>query len=346
MVSHGAESASQKEECEFMANNYTGSISGVFSTARIFFLVSIVSAHLYFPETFSSIALSRLGTIGVVGFLVMAGYFYRPEKFGSFFVMLKKKATSIGVPWFAMGTITWLYTAIVNPDRRSIIELFKWISGNGTFLYYMPVLIFCFIVFYKYNKTTLVLAGMLNIVSVMLTATGLIEPVIDSLQITNYLNVFNWLGFFAVGMFLQELKEEKLLQFFTKNRIIFLILFGVCYVFSLVFSDVELDYFSYLAIPFEAIGVLAGFSASTFNFADNKLFSKLSASSFTIYLLHMIFIGLLDGFLAGFAVLRLLSPLIIIAISFACLMIGFGISKRLKLDRLYCLLTGLRLKSK
>ena len=113
-----------------------------------------------------------------------------------------------------------------------------------------------------------------------------------------------------------------------------------------MFSEIKLDYFSYLAIPFEAIGVLAVFSVSTFQLTDKNIFSELSASSFTIYLIHMIFIGLLDGYLARFVVLRLLSPIIIIVISFGILMLGLFVSKKLKLGKVYCLLTGLRLKSK
>lgn len=320
------------------------SISGVFSTARIYCLISIVAAHLYFPGTFSTIVLSRLGTVGVVGFLVMAGYFYRPSKFGSFRNMLKKKAITIGLPWLSMGFLTWIYNAILNPSRRSVFALLKWILGNETFLYYMPVLVFCFIIFYKHNTATLSVAILLNVASILFTAAGFIKPFTDMIHITAYLNVFNWIGFFAFGLLLQKVEEQKLTLFLTKYRFLFVTFFAVCYFLSLVFEDVKLDYFSFLAIPYELVGVLAVFSISTFQLTDKKFFANLSASSFAIYLIHMIFIGLLDGYLARFVMLKLLSPLIVIVSVHTCLMAGLWLSRRINVDKLYCMFTGVRIK--
>ena len=56
----------------------------------------------------------------------------------------------------------------------------------------------------------------------------------------------------------------------------------------------------------------------------------------------MIFIGVLDGYLAKVAILRLLSPFVIIALAFGFLMLGLYISRKIKLEKIYCLITGLR----
>ena len=322
--------------------NEKKSLSTMFSTARIYCLISIVAAHLYFPGTFSTIVLFRLGTIGVVGFLAMAGYFYRPSKFGSFFNLLKKKVITLILPWFVMGMLTWGYNALLNPYRRSAIELVKWVLGNGTFLYYMPVLMFCFVLFYKNNTTTLSVAILVNVASIVLTAAGVVKPIIETLHITSYLNPLNWIGFFAAGMLLQRINEERILFFLKRYRYLFIVVFVICFVFALVFEDIKLDYFSYLAIPYEVVGILAVFSVSTFVITDKKFFSYLSSSSFTIYLTHMIFIGVLDGYLAKVAILRLLSPFVIIALAFGFLMLGLYISRKIKLEKIYCLITGLR----
>lgn len=320
------------------------SMSGLFATARIYCLISIVAAHLYFPEPFFTMIMHRLGTVGVVGFLVMAGYFYKPVKFGSFVNLLKKKAISIGVPWIAMGVLTWAYNAVLNPNKRSVLELIKWVLGNSTYLYYMPVLVLCFIIFYKHNIATLTAAVGLNIASVLLTATGVLAPIIEALHITNHLNVFNWIGFFAVGMLLQRLDEKATYRFLRRYRLLFVLLFIACYSLAVAFEGINLDYFSYLAIPYELIGVLALFSVSTFQLSDNKVFSALSESSFTIYLIHLIFIGLLDNILARFVVLSLLAPIVIIVVVFLCLMAGLWLARKVKLDNLYCTLLGVRVK--
>ena len=322
------------------------SLSGVFSTARIYCLISIVSAHIYFPGSFFTTVFSRLGTVGVVGFLVLAGYFYKPQKFGSFYNLIKKKFTSIVLPWVVMGWITWLYNVLLNSNKRSVCEFVKWILGNGTFLYYMPILMLCFIAFYKCNIATLSLSIVLNIISIVLTALGYIGPIISDLGITNYLNVFNWFGFFAVGMLIQRFDEKNILSFLIKYRYLFIIVFIICFSVSLVFNDVNLDYFSYLAIPYETIGILAVFSVSTFVLTDKKFFGYLSSSSFTIYLIHMIFVGLLDGYLVKIKVVGLLSPLIIIALTFGIVLLGLYISRKLKLEKIYSLLTGVRIQLK
>lgn len=171
-------------------------VSSMFSTARIYALLSIVSAHMFFPGTFSTVILSRAGTVGVVVFLIMSGYFYRPHKFSNLCRLIKTKFVSLCVPWFVLGTCTWIYKSIMIPDYCTITQLIKWIIGNGSYLYYMSVLVLCFLIFYKVKNGIKILALLATMLSNMLTASGTMEPILFFLKINNYLNIFNWIGFF------------------------------------------------------------------------------------------------------------------------------------------------------
>ena len=322
--------------------NLSSKISQMFSTARIYCLISIVSAHLIFPNTYAADFLSRLGTVGVVLFLIISGYFFRPQNFDNFWSLVKKKARTICIPWFTLGSITWMYNAFLSNHFRSVTGYINWILGNKTYLYYMPVLLVCFLVFYKAPKAVLFTAIPLNVCSIILTATGVLDSVVSSLGITHYLNVFNWIGFFALGMLLQLADSEKIYAFFKKFRFLAISLFVIAFVLLLIFRNIRFDYFSYVAIPYELIGGAAILSLSTFSLTKYRVFKKLSNYSFAIFLIHMIFIGLFDSILAKTIVTMFLSPIIIIGIVFVCFWLVEWLSGKAKLGKVYQLLVGIR----
>ncbi len=322
--------------------NKSCSVSSVFSTARIYALLSIVSAHFAYVGTFSFVILNRFGTIGVIAFLIMAGYFFKTEKFASFGVLLKKKAVSLCIPWLFLGTLTWCYNAILVPNNRGILQYLKWIFGNGSYLYYMPMLLLCFILMYKAPKWCRFIAIGLNVLSILLTASGLLKPILEYLNITNYLNVFNWIGFFAFGMLLQDISEEKLTTFFIKSRFWFISAFLIVFSLIIIFNNIPADYFSFIAIPYEMIGAFAIFGLSTFSLTKFSVFRQLSNCSFSIYLVHIIFIGLLDGVMDNYTITQLLSPVVTIFLMFILFAVAISIFDKLKMNKLLAIITGIR----
>ncbi len=316
--------------------------SSMFATARIYALLSIVSAHLYFLDTFEAAVLSRLSTFGVILFLFMAGYFFRPLKFENFGSLCRKKWISICIPWFFLGSLTFLYKALLSPSFRSVAAFFRWMIGYDSYLYYLPVLLFCFLICYKAPKICLWLMLPITVCSLLLTAAGVLGPVLAALHINNYLNPFNWIGFFALGMLAQGLGEETLFVFFKKSRFLWMALFVATFSLLLVFREVRFDYFSFVAVPFELLGAGATLGLSTFTLTHIPFFKRLSDISFSTYLIHMIFIGLLDEVLAKTAPTRFLSSVIIIAVCFAFFFITQGVAKRLHLHRAYEVLLGVR----
>ena len=111
-------------------------ISKAFSVARVFALISIVSAHIVF-STGTPNLIARffdvIASVGVICFMFISGYYYNSDSFGGFFKMLKKKLLTIVLPWVFLGSIGFLYNRILSGIGLDIIEYLKWIIGNGSF---------------------------------------------------------------------------------------------------------------------------------------------------------------------------------------------------------------------
>jgi peptidoglycan/LPS O-acetylase OafA/YrhL len=320
------------------------SLSQILSTSRIYALISIVAAHIYFVQGTCYTLFERIGTIGVITFLLVSGYYFKPERFKSVKDLLKKKIVSVCIPWFTIGTITWFYNILLSPRYRSITGFLKWIFGNTTFLYYMPILMVCFLIFYKPQKWFQKLSILATVVSVFLSSAGMMDGVISFLGITNYLNIFNWMGFFGLGMLFQGIDEGKLIVILKKYRFVFIGIYAAMLIILVLFNDIEASYFSFVAIPYELCGAIAIFSVSTFDLSHIKIFARIINLSFAIYLLHMIFIGLFDKVLQKFILTQYLSPIIIIIITFVFLISLEKIANKLKIQKLFYTLTGERKK--
>ena len=186
-------------------------LSAAISVARGLALFSIVSAHIMFlkgtPAVFSNFY-ANFGTIGVVAYYIISGYLFAPEHYGGFFKMLKNKAKAIGLPWVVLGSTVYFYKVYFT-RVYSLKAHVKWLLGKNTYLYFITVLLLCFVIcYFVKNKAALWGFVGLNVLSLELTAFGVLQPAIAFLRITNNLNLFNWLGFFALGRLARGLNGE------------------------------------------------------------------------------------------------------------------------------------------
>ena len=313
-----------------------------FSIARVFAVLSIVAAHVSIngPEFITNM-IRAVSSIGVTVFIILSGYFYRTQKYNSVFELLKDKFKTIIIPWLVMGTFTYVYYAVVS-GGFSVSKWILWLLGYKTFLYYLPMLMLCYIIFYKRNKITLYGAILITVISVYCTAFGFLDGTIDALHITNYLNVFNWVGYFAIGCLLQQLDPAEIYDFFKNNRVIILVTFLVCYVLVCVFG-INTGYFSFAGMPFNVLGASTVAGISTVSWLDKKLLHNISNMTFGVYLIHMPIIGILDTVYNINVITQLLAPLIVTATSLVILYIGYLVAKVIHIDNLYSAVTGIRL---
>ena len=117
----------------------------------------------------SSLLLQNIGSISVIIFFVLAGAFFHYDKY-SIKVFLKNKVALLLLPWIISGTAVYLYVYL----RKYQVDFLSWfyyVIGNGSYLYYLTILLIFYVVFYfiKPLRNTWVLLGLMavTIVSVI-----------------------------------------------------------------------------------------------------------------------------------------------------------------------------------
>lgn len=179
--------------------------------------------------------------------------------------------------------------------------------------------------------------AVVNVLSLELTAFGVLQPVITALHITNYLNIFNWLGFFVFGRLIQTIDADRIFQFLKTTRVAFLALFAVLLVVFLI-TDVNTTYFSFVGWGYELVGAMAIFGAATYPALNNRVFKRVSNCSFSVYLIHLMVISLLNKVCFKlfnlFPPLQLIQNLLVIAVSVLFIELALLLARALKLNRL------------
>ena len=115
---------------------------------------------------------------------------------------LVKKLKSLGIPWLISASCVYLYVYLRKPPI-SLSSWFNFIIGNRSYTYYMTMLFTFFVVFsfrvLTKNAVLLVSIG-ISLITVFLIPSALFP--------TPYLNPFNWIGYFALGILIRNNKER------------------------------------------------------------------------------------------------------------------------------------------
>lgn len=166
-------------------------------------IISVICAHcnaVVNPEyrvavTFSRL-LSNFGTTGVVCFFFISGLLFHYN--GKFISFWKKKLTRFIPAWFFAASVVYLYVYLRKPPL-SLKSYINFILGNGSYCYYMTMLIVIYAVFtiFPFMRTTVSL-----VICIIITAISvLFFPQIGEASL--YLNIFNWIGYFSLGYLLK-----------------------------------------------------------------------------------------------------------------------------------------------
>jgi len=320
---------------------FQNKINNSFSVAKVFAIISIVSAHVGItsPQFLAKI-ISTFASCGVVIFMVLAGYFFNANKYHNILKFLQRKLYTIIIPWVVTGSIVYLIR-LVGGSEVTVSGWLQYILGYKTYLYFLPVLIVCYVLLYYHNKFFLYTAIVLNVISLVLTSTGYLDSVIEKLSITNYLNIFNWIGIFALGILLRYYPPDKLYKLLKNTRFIAIGLFIVVYIIICVFK-VPTGYFSHIGLPFELLSLWSIFSLSTCDVFNKSVIHHISKLTFAIYLTHFLIIGLANNIYNINVITKSLSVFIVLIVNIVLIEVMLIISKKIKIEYLYKLLFGIR----
>lgn len=301
-------------------------------------IISVISAHcnavLDTTNRFavmSSLLLQNIGTLGVICFFVISGMlFHHPGKnLGQFF---EKKIRNIIIPWFISATCVYLYVYLRKPPI-TLKGCLNFVLGNGSYCYYLTVLmvlyaLFTLLPFMRKNSVLLICEGITVVSIVWFYNIGGVNP---------YLNIFNWIGYFALGF---QISENQEIWIRLKQRIVahisfWAILSSGIYLFVLIHQlyhqkgggywngiNVVSCWIGSIVMVLIAIGIEKG--------KDNilrRIIRQAGVDSFEIYIWHMPIAGIITRIMCIRPMnwLVLIRPIIVVSIMLAV----FGVAKKI-----------------
>lgn len=270
---------------------------------KAFAIFSVICAHCgNIPHEFSQInqvfsnIIRSIGSIGVPIFFVISGYLMgkKDTTFKSFF---KTKISRIIIPWIICGTAVY-FSIFLRKGGISIISWIDFILGSHGYLYFLSILIFFYFLYFFFQKNTvfLILTILLSVISNIATNLNMLDNLYT--YITFYTNPFNWMIYFSAGLLINKYKSmENVIFLLNKLYSLFLLLF-IGWGFIIIFSGDVLSYWRIYFLLFELISIGIIFWLA-FILCKNKntLLVLLGKESFSIYLIHMPFAGVIANLL-------------------------------------------------
>lgn len=260
---------------------------------RSVLLLSIISAHssITFAEVtgifrFLVWQLWQFWSIvGVPGFLIISGYLYQGNQEDCRKLVIKK-AKSILIPWFFCGTIIFFISQF---GGYSVSRYLAFLVGNGSYLYYMSIICLCFIIFYWWFDKIFFL---LLCIFINLGSLFLFQENIYTLPFSNSLNIFNWLGYFSIGLLMKKFNGIYKYKLKSKGIYQYIGILGVGLLGGTIFGSI--NYF-FVQSYFFAIISLIGIYGICLNMSGKicDILSLIGRWSFSIYLLHMPIVSML-----------------------------------------------------
>lgn len=266
------------------AEQVVSSLSNTFYAYKAMAILFVVMMHCIYSTRPVSRVAGAFGILGVPIFFFTSGFFFDRREATK--VFWKKKMRSIVIPWLLYGTLLYLFACALNNFSKVELPFLKWIIGNGSWLYYVPVLIQCFILFRICdNKWFDMVVFLLFILSNVLC----VLDIIDHLPwYTKYQMVFNWCGFFQLGM----IARKNILAVITllnrkpvKAAIVGLWILSAIYYFTTDF----VGYWSPVAFVHELLGIVAFFVIADTCLKKVNLLVDIGKNTYVIFFLHMQF---------------------------------------------------------
>lgn len=296
-------------------------------------ILSVVCAHTSANVAGGLIAerlscfLNAMGCVGVPIFFLLSGMLFS-NKEQSIVDFLKKKMRTLFLPWFLTGTIVWLYVVL----RKGGISLIAWINyviGNGSYLYYMSMLLICYLLFWgkRFKIARVAFFGGCSFLWLALEYFDIVNTA------NPYINPLNWVVYFAVGILIAQYDLfEKILEVVRRFKYVLISIWSVSSL-NIVILDISLTYWhkTYLIYELLSFGMILVLAEKA---KDIFIIKEIGKQSFVIYLLHMLFAGTVNAVFAKFRIemFLVLKPVILISVVMLCIKVMKYVDKKAKLE--------------
>lgn len=302
--------------------------------AKAFAILSVVCAHMTFTNEYTIAETVRncLGQIGVCIFFITSGFFYKRIDNDSKEFWAKKLKNAF-IPWLVISGCTFLLSTVLSRSLSGFpLSYIKYFLGLGSLYWYMTISFILFAVFKYITKNwQLILCVFMSVISVYLTA---FEVIPHNEYFNQYINPFNWIGFFALGILIR--KENWLEKLINAKMFVFSVIGLVISILFAVLRDNEIkSYVDVTSLFIEIFGFMVVLNLSKL-LAKNKLLIDVGKKSFFIYLMHIQIAGLINTRLPYNIVFFVLRPFIALAICYVISIVFKYILKILRLSKFNC----------
>jgi hypothetical protein len=182
------------------------------------------------------------------------------------------------------------------------------------------------------------------VISICLTTFSVIS--INGNFFTDYLNPFNWIAFFGIGVMIKNRKVEidkyTNINFIKQNKSfyglfsLFVIILSVLY-----FNSNDISYWGCIfSLPFELLACFIVLTLSQI-INNNRLLISIGKNSLVIYLLHLPLADIVNAKLQLSGFLFFIKPLLVIAFFHFFIWTAFNVTKILKIEK-YLFLFGIK----
>lgn len=297
--------------------------------ARFIALVCITSAHASMGDGY---LINSFANAGVAVFFLVSGIYYNPCTF----VDRIRKSKKFVIPWVVLGSSTFVLNCILTHDF-SIIDYFLWIIGYNTYLWYLTIYLIIMIVFsicsIEKNKHLQICMIILMIVSRTICAYFNISGP------AGFLNIFNWIGFTAIGVLI----AQKFDRIYNSKKIflgIALAILAVCIAGSMILND-DIHYFGFTSVFSQLVWCYLILYISTKLEKISGILKNIGKNSLPIYLVHISIINWVSGHLNASGIVSVfVSTITVLLIYVAFIVIEWVVRKNVKLCNAFELLTG------
>lgn len=318
-------------------------------------IVCVITAHSnYFmvSNSFVVFLLGRFCRVGVFSFLLISGYYYKPE---SFCIGVKKNIKRLVLPWLFLGSLMYLFSIRANATL-SFMKYVNNILGNGSTLYFctMLFLIKLIALFFPRNKKAFhsicFVCLIITLMSLFITALGLLPQDSNSnlnfYQYLNpYLNICNWIGIYTLGILV---KEYNLIHKIIKTKWLNVILNFSCLIVILLSSlESNYSYWSFFGIYSELsfFFILMNFIFKIKIVKLRKYLINIGKNTFPIFMLHYPVLTLLYKVIRNYdnILLAFVIPIICVSTVFCIIWFTSYIAKRIHVNKILKALTGINI---
>lgn len=325
------------------------SISRCVWCAKAVAILTVIIAHSDFQNVrpgWLVILFQRIGSMGVPVFFVLSAYYYRPTKYASLRELLKGRKTTF-FPWIILAGACYLWSNLRMGKEINVQSCLQFVLGYNSLFYFLSVLILLQLLFYILRfvsiRKTSGACIVLSIVSTELAAFGITDGIVARAGLTNYLNIFNWVGFFAMGLYLQTKEDGKIIGYIKKNFGWAVLIWGILFALSGYVEHGQYGYFSILGIFMESASAIL-ILRFAWSICRYDWIVQLGKYSFAIYLVHINIVPIVNKFLGGNAFGEIASPFCTYIISFLLIWCACMLLKKMKMSHLTKYLLGVRME--